>query len=199
MADSKINALAENAAPAAADVLPIVTGAADAKRVSLSSLAAFFGNIFYPVGAILISSDSANPATYLGFGTWVAEAVGRFLVGVDAGDPDFDASGDTGGAKTHVLTTAEIPAHTHVQDAHTHVQNQHRHQTLQERSATTGAATTRIARTNDTSSTADTAIFTEYATPTNQNATAVNQNAGGGGAHNNLPPFVARYCWRRSA
>src|SRR3990167_4137894 len=189
MADSKINALAENAAPAAAG----------AKRVSLSSLAAFFGNIFYPVVAILISSDSANPATYLGFGTWVAEAVGRFLVGVDAGDPDFDASGDTGGAKTHVLTTAEIPAHTHVQDAHTHVQNQHRHQTLQERSATTGAATTRIARTNDTSSTADTAIFTEYATPTNQNATAVNQNAGGGGAHNNLPPFVARYCWRRSA
>src|SRR3990167_5275736 len=192
MADSKINALAENAAPAAADVLPIVTGAADAKRVSLSSLAAFFGNIFYPVGAILISSDSANPATYLGFGTWVAEAVGRFLVGVDAGDPDFDASGDTGGAKTHVLTTAEMPAHPHVQ-------NQHRHQTLQERSATTGAATTRIARTNDTSSTADTAIFTEYATPTNQNATAVNQNAGGGGAHINLPPFVARYCWRRSA
>jgi microcystin-dependent protein len=32
-----------------------------------------------------------------------------------------------GGAKTHQLTSAEMPSHTHVQNAHTHTQNAHNH------------------------------------------------------------------------
>jgi microcystin-dependent protein len=38
---------------------------------------------------------------------------GRVPVGVDTGQTEFDALGETGGAKTHTLTTAQIPAHTH--------------------------------------------------------------------------------------
>lgn len=38
---------------------------------------------------------------------------GRVPVGVDATITDFNARGKTGGEKTHVLTLAEMPAHTH--------------------------------------------------------------------------------------
>jgi microcystin-dependent protein len=38
---------------------------------------------------------------------------GRVLVGLDAAQTEFDTLGEVGGAKTHTLTTAELPAHTH--------------------------------------------------------------------------------------
>lgn len=38
---------------------------------------------------------------------------GRVAVGLDSAQTEFDALGDQGGAKTHTLTTSEIPAHTH--------------------------------------------------------------------------------------
>lgn len=38
---------------------------------------------------------------------------GRVPVGRDGGQPEFDALGETGGAKSHTLTAAEMPAHTH--------------------------------------------------------------------------------------
>lgn len=68
----------------------------------------------YPVGSIYINAtDDTNPATLLGFGTWSAFGAGRVMVGFDSGDTDFDAAEETGGAKTHTLTTDEMPAHTH--------------------------------------------------------------------------------------
>ncbi len=38
---------------------------------------------------------------------------GRTPVGLDAAQTEFDVMGETGGAKTHTLVTAEMPAHTH--------------------------------------------------------------------------------------
>lgn len=74
--------------------------------ISLSSV--------YPVGSVYINATVAtNPATLLGFGTWEAFGAGRVMVGLDATQTEFDTLGETGGAKTHTLTTAELPAHTH--------------------------------------------------------------------------------------
>lgn len=39
---------------------------------------------------------------------------GRVGVGLDSSQTEFDALGETGGAKTHTLTTPEIPSHYHV-------------------------------------------------------------------------------------
>jgi len=64
----------------------------------------------YPVGSIYLSTVSTNPATLLGIGTWVAFGAGRMLLGNGGGY----TAGDTGGAATHTLTEAEMPAHTHV-------------------------------------------------------------------------------------
>jgi len=66
----------------------------------------------YPVGVIFSSTVSTNPATLLGFGTWVATGVGRVLVG-KASSGTFGTAGATGGAETHTLTVAEIPSHYH--------------------------------------------------------------------------------------
>jgi microcystin-dependent protein len=38
---------------------------------------------------------------------------GRIPVGLDSTQTEFDTRGETGGAKTHTLTTAEMPSHAH--------------------------------------------------------------------------------------
>jgi len=38
---------------------------------------------------------------------------GRFIVGYDPADAEYDAIGDVGGEKTHVLSVSEMPSHNH--------------------------------------------------------------------------------------
>ncbi len=47
---------------------------------------------------------------------------GRNIIGLNSSDADFDAVGETGGAKRHTLTIAEMPAHNHgvVDPGHAH-------------------------------------------------------------------------------
>ena len=145
-----------------------------------------FGNILeraYPVGSLFLSVVATNPVNLLGFGTWAAFGAGRALVGVDAGDADFDAAEKTSGAKTVTLTTAQMPSHTHVQDAHSHVQ--------QVNSATTGGMS---GYTPDTSS--NTPVASGMSTAA---TTATNQNTGGGQSHPNVQPSIAVYFWKRTA
>lgn len=66
----------------------------------------------YPIGSIYTSAVATAPSTYFG-GTWVSFGAGKVLVGLDAADADFDTAEETGGSKTHTLTTSEMPAHTH--------------------------------------------------------------------------------------
>jgi hypothetical protein len=128
------------------------------------------GGEAFPVGSVFIAVVSTNPGTLLGYGTWSAFGAGRILVGLDSGQTEFDTVEETGGAKTVTLTEAEMPAHTHV--------------LTELRDATTGAATTNIALTADTSSTL---------------GTKVTGSRGGGGAHANLPPYIVVYMWKRTA
>lgn len=165
----------------------------------------------YPVGSIYTSVVSTNPATLLGVGTWSAFGTGRTIVGIDTGDTNFDTVEETGGAKTHTLITAEIPSHTHVQDAHTHTQDAHTHtqdahsHVQGVNSAITGGLsgytpdTSTNTRVDSGYSTANTTAVNQNATATNQNTTATNQNTGGGGAHNNLQPYIVVYMWKRTA
>lgn len=79
----------------------------------LDALWALMQQRTYPVGEILTTRRSGNPSTWLGFGTWERYGQGRVMVGFDEADSSFNALDKTGGAKTHVLTVAELPAHNH--------------------------------------------------------------------------------------
>ena len=59
----------------------------------------------YPVGSIYINAtNSANPSSLLGFGTWVAFGAGKVPVGIDSSDTDFDAAEETGGNKSQTVS-----------------------------------------------------------------------------------------------
>jgi hypothetical protein len=60
----------------------------------------------YPVGSIYTnSSDSTNPATLLGFGTWTAFGAGRVMVGLKSDNSLFDTAEETGGSADAIVVT----------------------------------------------------------------------------------------------
>lgn len=140
----------------------------------------------WPVGSIFKAVVSTNPATLIGIGTWSLISQGQALLAIDPGDPDFATVRQTGGAKTHTVTTAQLPVHTHIQDAHDHTA------TNIANSLTVGQGT--LIPPPTPISVADNA-----GTKTSSSVTAVNQNAGGGGAHSNLMPYYVGYIWERVA
>lgn len=76
----------------------------------------------HPVGSIYINAtNSTNPGTLLGFGTWVAFGAGRVPVGFDSTNTLFDTAEETGGSANAIVvshnhtatTTITDPGHTH--------------------------------------------------------------------------------------
>ena len=75
--------------------------------------AAAINALVYPVGSIYFNAAvTTNPATLLGFGTWVAYGGGRVMVGVHSSGT-FDGLNETGGSETQTLSVANLPSHTH--------------------------------------------------------------------------------------
>jgi microcystin-dependent protein len=72
----------------------------DGQSVSTTTFASLFAVIGYQFGG---SGGSFN----------VPNLKGRVPVGLDSAQTEFDARGETGGAKTHTLTLGQMPSHTH--------------------------------------------------------------------------------------
>lgn len=132
---------------------------------------------------------------------------GRTIVGRDNSQEEFISLGQTGGAKTHTLTEAQMPSHTHIQnshnhtqDSHNHTQNAHNHNFLYQGIEYAGWNAASVAGSSlnfyvGNSAIPQTTIANRTATnnpttATNQPTTATNQNTGGGQAHNNLQPYI---------
>lgn len=78
--------------------------------------------VVYPVGSLYMSTlddgtgpppNPTNPNSILGFGTWALFGAGKFLVGFNSADTDFNDGEKTGGEKEHTLTVDEMPSHYH--------------------------------------------------------------------------------------
>jgi microcystin-dependent protein len=154
----------------------------DGAAVSRTSFAALFAAIGVAFGVGDGSSTFNLP-----------DGRGRVLVGRDATSLRItgglaDALGKSGGIDRHLLVAAEMPVHLHVQNAHGHTQVAHDHVGIVKSSATGGPGAGDGAW--DVDGIRDAARPTDQKTPVINNETAVNQNAGGGAAHQNLQPFL---------
>lgn len=145
-------------------------------------------DVIYPVGSIYMSMSATNPHDLFGVGTWERISQGRMLLGAD--DSTYEA-GATGGEATHTLTVKEMPAHSHKGTTSTNGNHSHeivcaRHRDGSERQVD---ATPNI-QVGDS-------LWTSAAG--NHNHTFTTDNAGGGEAHNNMPPYLVCYMWQRTA
>lgn len=117
---------------------------------------------------------------------------GKVVVGVDAGQTEFNDLGESGGEKTHVLSSGEMPAHTHTQNAHNHdssADGGHQHQTYLGDTAYTQSGGSLTKSFNATPGDATTGAGGHDHSISSE--TPTNNNTGGGVAHNNLQPYVA--------
>lgn len=66
----------------------------------------------FPINKVEVFFDDLDHSDFLGY-TWEIVSQGRFPVGLDTNDTDFNIIGKTGGEKTHKLTVSEMPSHKH--------------------------------------------------------------------------------------
>ena len=133
----------------------------------------------YPVGSIYINAGATtNPATLLGFGTWVAFGAGRVMVGLNGADPLFDALEETGGSKNTTL-----PSHNHdvIDPGHSHSYQ------ISTTSAAMNDSTSNVqlSRTGATTGTSTTGISIQY--------------SGASPINTNLQPYITVAMWKRTA
>ena len=136
-------------------------------------------NAIYPVGSIYMSVNSTSPAKLFG-GTW-KRIKDKFLL--SAGDTY--SAGATGGESSHTLTTSEMPAHSHGVN------------TSGEYFVTTeenNANNTRVAYSSNGNRWVDGQTSTSHFHHRTGTSTV-----GSGAAHNNMPPYLAVYVWKRTA
>lgn len=130
-------------------------------------------DMFYPVGTLYHTTASAfDPAAAWG-GTW-ERIKDRFLLAAGTAY----AGGSTGGEATHKLTAQEMPSHTHTMYVN-----------------------------NDGSSSSWSPTAGEYlikpdgvtTSKKNYQGKLAQNGAGLDQAHNNMPPYLAVYIWKRTA
>lgn len=149
----------------------------------------------YPVGSIYMSVNSTNPSSLFG-GSW-EQISNRFLLAAGSSY----AAGSTGGEASVKLSTNQIPAHSHSASTGGAGGHSHTTGTLEVRSAkntTYGLSYTRdLAR--PVGSSADHTDVTITNTVSNHTHSVSVNNTGGGASHNNMPPYLAVYIWKRTA
>lgn len=136
----------------------------------------------YPVGAIYMSITDTDPSAIFG-GEW-ERIKDTFLL--SAGDTY--AAGDEGGEATHTLTTTEMPSHNHAP-----ITANYKFLESNANIAVNGTS-------RNFPSTGSSNHFV-YSTATNAEIIeeATTKATGGGGSHNNMPPYLAVYVWKRIA
>ncbi len=134
---------------------------------------------YYPVGSVYISFNSTNPSTFFG-GTW-ERIKGRFLLSAD--DETYKIN-NTGGEATHKLSVGELPNHNHKTTTDLGCNGLVLKWDNKSSGGTYWGAP--LGEGNYMSSGAY-ALNTLYTTGTGSNQ-----------AHNNMPPYIVVYMWKRT-
>jgi microcystin-dependent protein len=148
----------------------------DGAAVSRSTYSALFTSIGTTYGA-------GNGSTTFN----LPNLKGRVPVGLDSAQTEFDVRGETGGAKTHTLTTAQMPVHNHTASTNTTGAHVHQSQGYWSGGGGLGGA---ISRTTVGGDPIDTNSLRSAG---DHSHTVTVNNAGSGSAHNNLQPYLVMH------
>ena len=149
----------------------------------------------YPVGSIYMNATVAtNPATLLGFGTWVAFGAGKVPVGINSGDSDFDTVEETGGSKDSI-----IPTHNHAAGTLVNASaGAHQHTTGTGRSASTAGSTVGYFSGLHAGSSGTALSTTDSQGAHVHTISGDTANAGESATGKNLQPYIVVYMWKRT-
>lgn len=163
----------------------------------------YIRDLIYPVGSIYMSVNSTSPSTLFG-GTWT-RIQDTFLLAAGSSYP----AGMTGGSATVTLTENQIPAHTHDKGTYNITgQFQVRPYTGDGVNASVygtgsnafssagGSGETWARSLMGESNSKKTDVITLNAS---DSWTGSSGSAGAGEAHNNMPPYITVYMWKRTA
>lgn len=152
-------------------------------------------NIVYPIGSIYMAVNSTNPQTIFG-GTW-ERIQDRFLIGAG----NSYALGSTGGASTVSLGVNNIPSHNHTFSGTTDGNGTHSHtgNTLELRQTNSYNYSNDAARPITSSASHYGLQITNDAGWHQHSYSGTTSSTGSGAAHNNMPPYIAVYIWKRTA
>ena len=152
----------------------------------------------YPVGSLYLNAtNSTNPATLLGFGTWVAFGSGRVPVGYDAANSNFNSAEKTGGS-----ADATVVSHSHTFSGTTSGQSADHSHPLQTTGGGSADPFVGLLRRN---------LSDNYAFGTSGNVVGGTSNdhshnysgttasTGSSGTNANLQPYITVYMWKRTA
>ncbi len=133
----------------------------------------------FPIGYIIqVDAPNFNPNDFYIDGNW-ERIKGRVIVGVDEAQTEFNATGKTGGSKTHTLTINEIPRHHHGI-----INENPADKTTPSVGIGEGTGSLGGLRPSDTRWANS---FSGY---------LATSSIGGGQAHNNLQPYQTAYVWK---
>ena len=137
----------------------------------------------YPIGSVFITTNTTNPSTYFG-GTW-ERIRGRFLLGAD--DSTYKI-GKTGGEAEHILSINETPYHEHISKNYSKNWDAGIDIPSGKSYASSYIDSTGSWNFNGTSGVISGGEINEMA-----NTSGI----GGNQPHNNMPPYLVVYIWKR--
>lgn len=183
------------------------SGNVDYKLLSLNDV--------YPVGSIYMSVNDTDPSTLFEGTSWTQIAGGRCLIGSDSAH----LVGTTGGEETVTLTQAQIPEHGHTGSIDYAGAHKHNRGTMEISGAIKlwkyyaadgafyinggwGYAETKNGG-GDPTARAEFKASRTWTGETSESGghthTLTISSAGGGEAHNNMPPYLVVNIWQRTA
>lgn len=197
---------------------PTATYGTSTTQVSTTAFVQAALQALYPIGSIYSSTVSTNPGTLFGFGTWVAYAAGRVLIGTDGSTYTPGATGGSADAitvaHTHTFSatsSGQSQTHTHsisVSDpGHTHSLALNKGTTITGLGSTgpsgwsgsnTGVDYVTLSGVNS-STTGVTASAGNASQDHTHSVSGTTASTGSSGTGANLPPYVVVYMWNRTA
>lgn len=126
-------------------------------------------DLIHPVGSIYWSTNITSPETLFG-GTW-EQIKDTFILAAG----DSYSAGSTGGEANHTLTIDELPSHRHY---------------LKYGDVYIGYMNSNAAQSNNQAL---------YKYNVSREDALYGEDRGGNQPHNNMPPYLVAYCWKRTA